>query len=229
VDRYIYLIGGSALCLGTAVMLRFRRDLIRIALIYGVIGAAMLVLTELLFTRDYWHPPTLLGSRTLSVEDVLFGFGITTIPLLCYPAIFRQRYGPSECVGHIKLYLLFVALSAAGLPIGVLALHVNSILLACALLALFTVTVCLARPDLRVPAIFAIAFMTTVSVGAYVILFDIMAPGWWDRYWLLTHTVLGVTVLGNVPLTEILVYVTWSGFAATQHPFICGSRFVPLA
>lgn len=223
-DKYIYLIGGLLPTFVAFGMLWFRRDLLKIALVYGSIGGAILMITEFLYTRDYWSPPTILGSR-FPVESFIFGFGITTFPLLSYPVMRGKTFASSGHQRHLNLYLLFLVVAAGVLFGGSLGLGANSILLSIILLAVFTTTVCLMRRDLTMPAIFAVIVTTAISLVGYVLIFDVLSPHFWDKYSLLNHSRLGVKILGDVPVIEILCYVAWSGFAVTQHPFISGERF----
>jgi hypothetical protein len=207
-------------------MLLLRRDLARVAIVYGLIGSVVQVLTEIAYTRDYWAPPTVLNTR-ISIEDVFFGFGITTVPLLSYPVLRRCGYGPRERRGHLGTYLGFGGTTIVVLFIGTSVLGCNSIIASCVLLGSFTVIICALRPDLMRPALFAVSVTTAAALVCYVTLFDFIAPDWWSRYWKLGGGRLGVTILGNVPLTELMCYVTWAGFAVTQHPFIFGRAFRP--
>jgi len=207
-------------------MLWFRRDLLKVTLVYGSIGGVVLTIAESLYTRDYWSPPTILPSR-FSPEDFIFGFGITSFPLLSYPVATSKTFTDAQHPRHLRLYLLFGAVSAGVLFGGTLGLRVNSLLLSIILLAIFTTTVCLVRPDLGSAAIFAVVVTTALSVAGYVIIYDLISPHYWTKYFLLNHSPLGVKILGDIPVTEILCYMAWSGFAVMQHPFIYGKRFTP--
>jgi hypothetical protein len=227
VDRYVYLLSSIVLCLCSGAMLVLRRDLVRVALTYGLVGSIVQALTETEYTRDYWAPPTVLRT-SISVEDFLFGFGVTTLPLLSYPVLCRRGYGRRERRGRLGVYLSFAVVSAVALFAGPAAFSYNSIVVSCVLLGTFTLVICVLRPDLGRPALYAVCVTTAAAVICYIVLFDLAAPDWWARYWKLSTRRLGVTVLGNVPVTELACYVTWAGFAVTQHPFITGRTFEPL-
>jgi len=223
--NYVYLAGSSLLCLISAAMLIGRRDLVSLTLLYGSIGGFVQVVTSFLYVRDYWSPPTVLGTA-VSVEDFLFGFGVTAYPFLVYPVITRKRFAPSWHRNHLGTYLGFGLISAVTLFGGTLVFGANSMVLSLALLALFTTAVCVMRRDLVASAVFAIVFVTTSVTIMYVAMFNLVSPDWWNNHWLLVDSSLDLRILGDVPLLEVLCYITWSGFAATGHPFMFGEVFV---
>ncbi|MDX8053006.1 hypothetical protein SK571_26820 [Lentzea sp. BCCO 10_0798] len=224
---YVYLLGSSLLCVVSLSMLVRRRDLVRLTLLYGAIGGATQVVTSFLYVRDYWAPPTVLGT-SVSLEDFLFGFGVTAFPFLAYPVVARKRFARSAHRNRLGVYMLFALVAAVGLFGGTLLLGMNSLLVSLVLLTTFTLCICVMRPDLVYGSLFAIGFVTTCLVVVYALMFNIVSPGWWDAHWLLAGSKWDHRLFGDVPLLEVLCYVTWSGFAATGHPFIVGDVFSPV-
>jgi hypothetical protein len=63
---------------------------------------------------------------------------------------------------------------------------------------------------------------------AYIILFDVISPHFWDNYWLLADTKWGITIFGNVPVTELVWYASWAVFVSVSYPFISGKNIQPI-
>ncbi|MEA5364153.1 hypothetical protein VA596_31785 [Amycolatopsis sp., V23-08] len=222
--KYVYLMGSGFLCLISFAMVARRRDLVPWTLLYGSIGGLVQVATSFLYVRDYWRPPTVFGTA-VSIEDFLFGFGVTAFPFLAYPVFAKKKFTPSDHPARLGVYLGFALVAALVLFGGTLALGWNSLVVSLVLLAAFTLCVCAIRPDLVKGALFAVGIVTACLVPVYVLMFDVIAPGWWDRYWLLAGSGMDQRFFGDVPVLELLCYITWSGFAATGHPFIVGHAF----
>lgn len=91
-DKLIYLIGGVAFLVPVVVIMYCRKDLRYLATIAGICGGVAALVTEPIFTRDYWLPPNLLGWEHICVEDFFFGAGITALIAILYPAVKRLRF-----------------------------------------------------------------------------------------------------------------------------------------
>jgi hypothetical protein len=224
VDRWVYLIGATAPIFLTAILLWRRHDLVKAAVAYGCIGGIVLLFCNYFFyEHDYWRPPNVFGTSPC-VEDFLFGFGITTFPLVVYPCVMQKRFIHARAERHIGIFAVFAVISVSALAIGSRIFHIDSILISIILLTGFTATVCIVRSDLTAPARFAIVSLTLTTLPLYFLLFVVVVPNWWRDHWMLSHSCVGVMILGHVPLLELLCYPAWAGLAATGHPFILGLR-----
>lgn len=87
-DRYFYLTL-SLIYLLLAVILIVRVPRLRFAAIAIGIGSAVVgPVSELLFYyKDYWHPVTLSGGRSVSIEHCIFGFSVMVVAMLLYPTL----------------------------------------------------------------------------------------------------------------------------------------------
>jgi hypothetical protein len=70
--------------------------------------------------------------------------------------------------------------------------------------------------------VYSAGIVVLFIVGVYLILFNVISPHFWDNYWLLAGTRWGVTILGNIPLTEMLWYLSWILFGSMSYPFASG-------
>lgn len=107
-------------------------------------------------------------------------------------------------------------------------LGVNSVLVSAGLCVVYAPVMWILRRDLIRPSLVVASIIIGSVLLLYLLFFDIIAPEWWDKYWLLKGTWLGVTVLGNVPLTELLWYGGWAVFASIIWPFSEGRVFEPM-
>jgi len=56
------------------------------------------------------------------------------------------------------------------------------------------------------------------------LLFNFISPGYWDKYWLLANTAFGIKIIGNIPVTELLWYFSWSCLAGIAYDFYHGNK-----
>lgn len=64
--------------------------------------------------------------------------------------------------------------------------------------------------------------MVFITIVIYHIIFNFIAPEYWNSYWLLANTKLGFTPIGNIPLTELVWYFSWGCFAGIEYDFTYG-------
>lgn len=136
------------------------------------------------------------------------------LSLLCMD---KSDYPPRQ-----KLYGLFIVTSLFVLLFLNLYLHMNSIFVTSGLFIICSVVILLMRRDLLKPVILSATAITVYVLVIYNVLFNAIFPDFWDKYWLLANTAYGITMLGNIPITEILWYVNWAIFAGVSYPFASG-------
>ena len=229
VDRYVFLLLGLALLAYWVGVWVVRPDLRGPLVRISLVGAAAGLVSELWYFRDYWRPPTILDATGRlgwpSPEDALFGFTVAGVAFAANKVVFRRRLAE----GAPRRYPQTAALALAGLGallVGTNLLGVNSILVSSGAFVAAALVMAAIRPDLLRQALEAGLLLPAVVLPVYVVLFDVLAPRYWDRYWLLHGTALGVTVLGEIPVTEILWYTTWGLFAGIAYEFTTGRTAV---
>jgi len=220
-DTYTYLFISLLLFLPWLIMYALRKGLRKKMLKVSVMGGLAGFVAEYWYFKDYWHPPTLMGQSVISIEDFLFGFTIMGIAVSVYEFAFsvtkEQVYKKrKKMFGH-----MFIT-GVLCLMIFNIILGINSIIVSCAVFVAFTIFILFLRPDLLVQAITSGVLTVLVVLPVYALLFNVVNPSYWDSYWFLARTKLGLTVLGNIPVTELSWYFTLGSFVGAAHSFASG-------
>lgn len=227
-DKYTYLFLSVAVFALFLVVISSRKDLYRVVLKLGLVGGAAGLISELFYFRDYWRPPSLAGIATISLEDFLFGFAITALSVVIYPVLAKSAHKVKH-QPRKRLYGLFFILGLLSMFIFNLALEVNSIIVSSIVFLMLTVIILFIRTDLTRVAIVSSLTVVAAVVLIYLVLFNIVSPNFWNDYWLLANSKWGITILGNLPLTEMLWYFCWVLFASVSYPFASGKELVDKA
>jgi len=227
-EKYAYLLLGLSLLAIYLPIIWFRQDLFHASFKLGIVGGLTAVFTEVLFFRDYWRPITTVGVGRISPEDFIFGYTITALAIVIYPFVSRSGFSAARTTQKAKLYAKIFGFGAVTGLAGNLILGINSIVMSY-LVSLTLVTILLVwRRDLWRLAICTMVLMVVITTLIYVVLFDWIAPDFWSKYWLLAGKWWGIKIVGNVPLTEIVWYASWTLFASIIHPFANNQHLVKL-
>lgn len=182
------------------------------------------MLAELFYFRDYWRPPSLFGVATISVEDFLFGFTIAALSYTVFAYADKQVFSEIRYRQYKHLYAIFFVTGVVSMLIFSVFLQMNSIFVSSSVFIVCTGIIAMLRRDLVRPALFSVALLLPLLVFIYIILFDGFAPLFWEKYWLLSGW--GIMLLGNIPVTEIIWYVSWIALASISYPFASGRTFI---
>ncbi len=188
---------------------------------HGLIGAVIAMITEHIFIGDYWVPPPVSDVQGFySLEDFIYGFLLVGISLSVYNTLFRLKpkdnYKKQRALSYLLVFLIlgsFYLLSTI--------YHYNSTLvisLAMLFAALFMLTL---RRDLWKKALFSGLTVLSLLLFIYVILFDLLLPGWWHRYWLLTDSGYAYYIMG-IPWIEYVWYFSIGFFMSIIADFSHG-------
>jgi Lycopene cyclase len=225
VDKYAYLLLGLLMMVPVVGIFWVRRDLRGVVVKVGVIGGLIGLAAEGFYFRDYWRPPSLLGVAHISVEDFLFGFAITALSVAVYPFLARRSFA-AVGVGRRRTLAMMFGAGVGGLAV-LMRLGVNSIFASSFLFVGFAVVILAQRRDLIRPALVSAGVVVVWALAVYVVLFGLVAPQFWTRYWLLEHTRYGLTLWGHIPVTEMLWYACWALLGSVTYPFAGGKGFGP--
>ena len=220
-DRWIFLLLGLCLLAAWGVFAALREDLRAPMLKLSAVGAVAGLVSEIWYFRDYWRPPTLAGVGRPSLEDALFGFAVTGVGF----AVSKVVHGRRLTTGAPRRYGTTAALAAGGfvaLAAGTGLFGWNSIFVSSAAFLAAAAVMAALRPDLAGTALESALLLVVIVVPVYVVLFDVVSPAYWDRYWLLAGTAFGTRVLGNIPVTELLWYASWGALAGIGYEFTTG-------
>lgn len=227
-DRYTYLLLGLFLVVPLIGLVSMRKDLARLIAKVGIIGGVAGLLAEIFYFKDYWRPPSLFGVASISAEDFIFGFGITALSFSAYLWLFKVRLSEQVHPPRHALYGIFFVAGCVAMLFFNSYLGINSIFVSSAAFLLLTAVIMYLRRDLIRPGIYSAILITGFMGMAYIILFDVISPHFWDNYWLLADTKWGITIFGNVPVTELVWYASWVVFVSVSYPFISGRNIQPI-
>ena len=197
--------------------------MLKVSFIGGFAG----FVAEYWYFKDYWQPPTLMGKSVISIEDFLFGFTIMGIAVSIYEFLFSVKVSPVYR-NRKKMFGRMFLIGIICMMLFNIQLGINSIIVSSIVFVLYTVFMLVKRPDLRVQAIASGLFTLAVVIPIYALLFNVINTTYWDSYWMLARTHLGVTVFGNIPVTELLWYFTFGCFAGIAHSFASGRAEVKI-
>ena len=223
-DLYAYLLLGLFFFVLWTTCFTLRPDLRSMMLRVSLVGAIAGPLSELWYFHDYWSPPTLVGQGVVSPEDVLFGFAVFGVAVAALPVITGIRFAVTEkpCPAVLPL---FIASFFVGFVVLTDVFGINSIIAASLVMVLWTIGMLSRRPTMFMLSLGSGLLLAAFSVVIYVVLLGI-ATEYLSRYWFLWGTPLGLTVLGGVPVTEIVWYFCLGVSAAVLAPYAEGKCVV---
>lgn len=227
-ERYAYLLISAFLFFPWMLIFTTRADLRKKIISAGIVGGIAGIPADFFwYFRDYWQPPTLRGEALVSIEEVLFGFLIAGIAVSLFDLVFKKKNIRKTKKGTKLFGLLFLS----GVFLLVFLnnlLGINSIIATSFLFLFFTGVIITIRKDLLTPAISSGLLLALLIIPIYAVIFNLIVPDFWNKYWLFADNKLGITVLGGIPLTEYLWYFSWGALAGVAYDFARGKKKVPL-
>jgi hypothetical protein len=219
-DNYTFLLISVGLLPLWVFIFTVRKDLRKKILLSGFIGGFVGIISEFWYFTDYWRPPQIINGIP-QLEDYLFGFLVTGISVSIYDLVF-SRITDKEEKPHKKLTLLLFFIGLVSLLVFNNFLNINSILVSSLTFNTLALVMIYFRRDLLKRAVGTGLLLVIVITPIYVLLFDWVAPEYWAKYWLLAGNSFGITILGNVPLTELLWYFSWGFLGGIIYDFTGG-------
>jgi len=228
--HYSYFLYSIFFLLLLAIILSLRRDLIKDAVpafIFGAVGGPAM---EVLYTRDYWHPPSVLRVGAVRIEDVIFGVAICGLTLVVYPFLFKKKLGPV----HAGMDRHFRSFGTLGLMIAVTLLlffvcHLDSVFATAIATGVAWLLICASgRRDLFLPGLISgdiFALLATFVYGVFLNIF--VSRSELNQIWLLHRSGLGITILGKVPLSELVWFFGVSSFLSIFELFVNKREYIP--
>jgi hypothetical protein len=185
-------------------------------------------LSEVLYLRDYWYPPSAfpirIGSVHTIVEDMMFAFTFTGITTTLYQIFTKQslRSDPALQGGATIAFSGFVIASLFLVWWGINSIYATSVgfLVGAAWMVW-------RRPDLIKPSI---GSGTLISLGYLLCLFGMYTTvanieELSDAYWTIDGTPLDIRLVG-VPATELIWAFSFGTFFGPLYAFIRRMRYV---
>ena len=201
-----------------------RRKLIKVSLYGGFAG----FIAEYWYFKDYWHPYSILGRKIISPEYFIFGFTITGISVVVYDIFFKTK-DQDYVTNNKKTFGMMFLIGVGSLFFFNIFLGYNSIFVSSITFTILLLFMLSKRTDLIKEAIYSGIIVLIMIFVVYHILFNLIFLDFWDKCWLLAKTKYGITIYGNIPLTEMIWYFTWGSFSGVAYNFASGKKKIPLA
>lgn len=223
VTRGTYLALALATVIASSAILVLRRDLRRPMLVLAAFGAVWGPVSEHWFEMDYWSPQGVFGNPWF--EDILYGAGISALSAGIYLFLSGRRTGAE----HARIARYAAVLAYVAVYVGAMQLTrhvVNSIVVAMVINGGTAVIILTWRRDLVPAAAWTSGLLALFAIIVYVVGLDWVVDGKQvlRTVWLIDGQRLGVTILGNVPLTEVLWYACWGLLGSVAYPYLRGAR-----
>lgn len=220
--EYMYLLLCILLFIPWGIIYYFNSELRRKMLLSGLIAIPFGVV-NIWYRIDYWDPPEILFLYIISLEDMLFGFTITGISIAIYDALFTKELiiaGKKRTKTLLFLFPLFIM--SFFLLNNVLG--INSMFMWSIPMFVFAIIIIIIRNDLLIPSIVTGTLVTIIIIPIYILLFNYVAPDYWDTYWYLTDTKYDIKIFGNVLIVELMQYFSYGCFTGIVYDFTKGKR-----
>jgi Lycopene cyclase len=218
---YVYLLG-SLLFVPIWALLFWRspasrREMLVMSCIFICIGVPS---EALLYTRDWWHPATVTGTR-VGIEDVLYSIGNGGYMAALYAAITRGQFGRDRRSPAWPLRLAPIAAIAILPFVLCLGLGLHSFV-ATSIGSLVALAIVLAaRADLARVAVVSGILGTGLAIPVYLIM-EAVFPGSTAATWDLPH-LSGIAPLG-IPAEDLVWYLYTAALWGTYYKFATGMR-----
>jgi hypothetical protein len=222
-ERYLYFCLSSSFVLAVVVVYLLRRDLSPVILSTGLFGCIWGPVAEYWYFKDYWRPQSLLATPIL--EDALFGFGVAALGACSYKLWFGRGVDTAMLHRtHYALPVVFMVAYVLAMLLFNIVIGVNSILVASLLFISLACWIARERKDLTVPALLSGVIMAAYSLVVYGVGLNFVVNGEEElsRIWLVKGTWYGTTILGNVPLTEVVWFFAWGCLSGVCFEYSTG-------
>lgn len=163
----------------------------------------------------------------IAVDDILVGFCITGIGTTIYDLVFRttMKYGPKR---YEIAFVAFFIVGLAGLMFFSRYYDFNSMVVSSVGFLFFAAIMVSLRPDLLSVSLWSGVLTLAVVLPIYVLLFDFIAPNYWQAYNRFGGTAVDITLPGSsIPVLEATWYFTWGVLAGIGYEFAGGRRKAP--
>lgn len=221
---YSYLIANIVMLLIWLVLFLFRRDVRREMLFLSFVVGICGLLTEPLYTVDWWRPLTITNTR-VGIEDFLFGFWIGGISAVIYEEVFKKKIyiRKTKRRGHIS-YILFLFIGLGTIfYASFYMLKLNSFYSSVVALVPLILFVWIKRNDLIIDSL-ATGLLVPLLGLLWFWIPEYLTPGWIEKYWLLNN-LSGITLM-KAPLEDLIWGFLVGAYVGPLYEFWKGARLV---
>jgi len=163
-----------------------------------------------------------MGVGKISIEEFIFGLSVTGITATSFETVFHKKLIPFQ---KTKLIVITTCYSLAMLFFFAANYFfaINSIFTCSIIFTILALIVLLIRRDLIKQALFSAFFIVSITIINYLVL-SVFSPLYWQKYWLLYNTPIGIMIFGKIPWTEILWYSTFGLICGVFYEFALGLK-----
>lgn len=207
--RYAYLFITLPFCLLWLFFYIFSKRTRKIQLKMSIFLFPVGIFSELMYFKDYWRPDSIfsisIGSLHILLEDILFGFAVSSISTVLYIVISKKHLQKCSQSLTNKLNLLTIVLIFFALSFLLFTLKINSIYATSLGMIVTSLSIFAKRKDLLLPSLAnGVLFLITVALGYTILLHTIgNIEQILKNIWLLYQTQLGIRIFG-LPITEMV-------------------------
>lgn len=228
--HYLYLTYSLIFLAILGGALWFRKDLWHTAWPCMLFGAIAGPVSELIYFRDYWRPTTILGLRYFSIEDVLCGMAIYGIAAISYPFFMRKRVAHTQAsFPKVRSITPVILTTAVLIIIFNFLFGINSIVATMLGTSIIWVRFARKHPTLIKPTLLSGIICSLGVLFGYSIGLDLIDPQALSKLWLLHGGLLGTTIFGHIPLTEIVWFGAMGLYVPMVYMHSTQARYEPLA
>ncbi len=221
---YGYLLGALFYVLLWAVIFWRRGDLRREMLVMSALSVLYGLPHEyLLWTRDWWHPPTITGTR-IGLEDLLYAIGNGGVLAVVYTVVVRRNLVAFPSKASPLVRLLPYLVNGLIPPLLVVATGMHSFLASGAGALLALAVILRARPDLAVVAAGSAILGTIASLPFYLVMEGAL-PGFIAHSWYLDR--LSGILIWRIPVEDMLWYIYTAALWGTYYKYAANLRVAP--
>lgn len=230
--KYIYFIGSLCLFIPYIIILIKRGDFRKFALPLALIVIPFGILSEALFFRDYWYPPSvwetnILGLRVL-LSDILFSATLGFLMAFLYPTIRNLRFAKKVDIKTFsqKLIVNHVVVTSMWSMLTIV-FGLNSIFSGIVGTTVFSLYVLYKRRDLIEIYIGSLVVCGLCTLVFYYLFQLIVGNDYLYSVWLLNHKAYSLKLFGiGVPITEVLFGTLVGPFYGILIPYLSGSKYI---
>lgn len=222
--QYTYLVGALLADISWIFIYFYRKDLRRELVIMSAFLTFYGVLAQYLWwTRDWWHPLTITGTR-IGVEDFLLAFGNGGIASVLYSVVFRKKNLKTKKTMNLRGFVILQILGIGFIAFSTWVLHLPSAIGTNVGMALVGCIIIFLRRDLLACALGSAFLVGGIFLPVFYIAMQI-SPGYIEQYWIFS-SLSGIRITG-IPVEDILFY-SLAGFVyGPFYKFWMNERLVP--
>lgn len=221
---YSYLIANLGLLALWLLLFLFRKDVRREMLVVSIVFGFAGILSEYIYTSDWWQPPTITGSR-IGLEDFMFGFWVGGVSAVIYEEVFKKKLRARK-PNSKKLFLqgmssllLLLTLFLTSFYAFKLSSFYSSVVAFVPLIAWIWIK----RKDLIINSLFSGLLLPLVGLLWFWIP-ELITPGWVEKYWLFEN-LSGIIIL-KAPLEDLIWGFLAGAYIGPLYEFWQGSKLV---